>query len=72
MLPAAVAEHAVRNAFFQCLRNARGGCKIHIGNGERQQIVNTKTIANIIPLGTPRAVTVNSLRKIKHISFALI
>ena len=59
MLPAAIAQHTVGDTLIQRLQNHRCGREVHIRNGKRQQVSSAKTVCNIIPLGTPSAVTID-------------
>ena len=67
VFPAAVAKYPVADARLQGVDDARGGGKIHIRDGKRQQIGGTKTVGNIVPLGAPCTVTIHDGSKIKHV-----
>ena len=66
IFPAAVAKHAVVDALVQRIGNTGSGSEIHIRDGEGQQVGSPKTVSDIIPLGTPGAVSIHDGRKIKH------
>ena len=66
IFPATVAKHPVVYSLVQRIGNAGGGGEIHIRDGEGQQVGSAKTVSDIIPLGTPGAVSIHDGRKIKH------
>lgn len=61
VIPATVAEDTMHQALIQCLNDAGSCRKIHIRNGEWQQVCTTKTIRDIVPLRTPGPTSVNFL-----------
>ena len=66
VFPAAVTEHAVRQAPTDGIKNAGGGGEIHIGDSKGEQVGGTEAVGYVVPLRTPGAVAIDRRCKIKH------